>query len=277
MFLADYHLHTYISHDGRETLADMAAAAKKAGMSEICVTDHCDMADWNDFRPTRGDSGVPAAVVAQRDGLLRTGDPGITVKAGIELGEGHLYPELARELSAAPGLDFIIGSLHMLRDEGDFYVIHYLSQEHCDSLVDKYFDQSLEVARLGCFDVFGHIGYFERYMTKQGFQARLDLSRWGDKITLLLKTLIDGGRGIEVNTSGIKDGLGCFPSEEIVGLYRQMGGEIVTVGSDAHCVGDAGRDVKAGYELLRRAGFEYVTVFSGRKPEFIKIREDAEI
>jgi histidinol-phosphatase (PHP family) len=274
LFLADYHLHTYISHDGHETMEDMTQAAKRAGMSEICFTDHCDMADWHTFSRTDGDRDVPRQVIEDRDRLVREAEPGIEVRCGIELGEAHLYPELAAELSKTPGLDFIIGSLHMLREEGDFYVIDYTSQEQCDRLIDEYFDQCAELAKLDFFDVFGHIGYFRRYMSRAGFDARLDLSRWGDKITLLLKTLIANGRGIEVNTSGIREGLGTFPAEPIVSLYRRLGGEIVTVGSDAHYAENAGQDVIEGYRLLSRLGFQYVTVFRNRRPEFIKIQED---
>jgi histidinol-phosphatase (PHP family) len=271
MYLADYHLHTYISHDGHETMAAMAAAEKRAGISEICFTDHCDAADWHTFKPTRCDSGVPGAVIADRDRLLREGDPGIAVRCGIELGEGQLYPEFAEELAASPGLDFVIGSLHMLRDDGDFYVIHYESEEHCAELMDRYLDQCIELANLNFFDVFGHIGYFRRYMSAQGFDGQLDLSRFGDKITLLLRTIIQNGRGIELNTSGMRDGLGFFPNDEIMRLYRALGGETVTVGSDAHFAQNAGEGVAAGYEYLKSLGFGYAAVFRRRKPEYIKL------
>lgn len=271
MFYADYHTHTRISKDGCETMRDMAQAARNAGMSEICFTDHCDAASWEDHSPTDGDEHVVPDILADYAELMEKAPPEIAIRRGIELGEAHIYPQKAREYAAAPGLDFIIGSLHMLREDGDFYVIDYRSEEHCRALIDRYMDQCLEVARLKCFDVFGHIGYFRRYMTKAGFDTRLDLSRWGDKMVALLKTIIENGRGIELNTSGVRDGLGFFPQDDILRLYKQLGGEIITVGSDAHFAANAGQDVIAGYEHLRDMGFGYVTVFKQRKPEFIKI------
>lgn len=270
-FYADYHLHTYISHDGHETMAAMAAAARRAGMAEICVTDHCDVAGWQDYRPTDADSHVPFDVIADRETLMREDPPGIEVRRGIELGEAHLWPEKALEFAAAPGLDFVIGSLHMLREDGDFYAIQYRSEAHCETLIDRYMEQCLEIAELNFFDVFGHIGYFRRYMSKYGFNTRLDLSRWGDKIGTLLRTIIRNGKGIELNTSGVRDGLGFFPDEPILRLYKSLGGEIITVGSDAHFSENAGQDVAAGYALLQTIGFKYVTVFRERKPEFIRI------
>ena len=249
----------------------MAAAARAAGMAEICFTDHCDVAGWQDFLPTDADRHVPRDVIAACDALERETPPGIPVRRGIELGEAHLNPPRALEFAAVPGLDFVIGSLHMLRGAGDFFVIRYESEAHCRALVDAYLDQCLEVAKLNFFDVFGHIGYFRRYMSRQGFGTRLDLSRWGDKIEALLTVLIQNGKGIELNTSGVRDGLDFFPDAPILRLYRALGGEIVTVGSDAHFAENAGQNVADGYALLRTLGFQYVSVFRERKPAFIKL------
>ena len=116
-----------------------------------------------------------------------------------------------------------------------------------------------------------HIGYGRRYMWKKGLDAEMSLALFGDKIRLLLRRLIDKGRGIEINCSGIRDGCGPFPQPEILRLYREMGGEIITVGSDAHRPADAAKCVREGYEVLRSCGFDYVTTFQKHTPEFIKI------
>lgn len=271
MFLADYHTHTCISQDGHETMPDMALAAAKAGMNEMCVTDHCDMVDWREGKRTDAGRRVIDSVIADWKAMMETVPPPIPVRRGIELGEAQLFPEQAAEFAAAPGLDFVIGSLHILRDDGDFYAIKYRSNEHCYQLFDKYLDQSLEIAKLGFFDVMGHIGYGSRYMIHAGCDAKLDLWRYRDKIELLLKTVIQNGRGIELNTSGIRDGVGFFPNEPILRLYKELGGEIITVGSDAHFTQNVGENIIDGCELLKELGFGYVTTFKNRKPEFVKI------
>lgn len=271
MYLADYHTHSYISVDGHETMEDMARAARDAGMSEICFTDHCDTVEWSDYSFSDRGLKVIAGVNKDYAALMERPPEGIVIKKGLEMGDAHLRPQRALEMAAAPGFDFIIGSVHILRDEGDFYVMNYQSMEQCYELMDKYLDQSMEIAKMDFFDVMGHIGYCYRYMAKSGFFPRLDLSRYGDKIRALLKLLIENGRGIELNTSGIRNGVGAYPDDNILRLYKDLGGEIITVGSDAHFVADAGADVADGYEKLKSLGFDRVTLFSGRKPEFIKI------
>jgi histidinol-phosphatase (PHP family) len=125
----------------------------------------------------------------------------------------------------------------------------------------------------------GHIGYCLRYMKKLGYNAELTLERNGDRIDTLLRTLIYNGRGLELNCADLIHGgrdnalLLTFPSVPILRRYRELGGEIVTVGSDAHTTRAAGVGVAEGYELLRENGFRYVTAFRRHKPEFIKIKE----
>jgi len=271
MFLADYHTHTLRSVDGSETLYDMALSAKNAGMSELCITDHCDMVEWKEYKVTDDGLNVIKNVIADNESEKDKLCSLLTVKKGIELGEAHLCPEQALEFSKYEGLDFIIGSLHVLREEGDFFQIKFTSEDQCYELFDKYMDQSLEIADLNCFDVMGHIGYCSRPMSKYGFQAKLDLWRYHDKIYTLLKKLIENGKGVEINTSGLRCGVGFFPNEDILKLYKELGGEIITVGSDAHFTENVGQNIKDAYELLSGLGFKYVSIFSERKPEFIKL------
>jgi histidinol-phosphatase (PHP family) len=105
----------------------------------------------------------------------------------------------------------------------------------------------------------------------QGVDVALTLAQYGDRVEHLLKTLIHNGRGIEINCSGIRDGCGPFPSEEILRLYRSLGGEIITIGSDAHRPEDAAKCVDVGQEILKACGFRYITTFTKHKPEFISI------
>ena len=114
-----------------------------------------------------------------------------------------------------------------------------------------------------------HLGYGRRYMMRDGVDAAMTLERFGEKIERVLRIVIDKGRGLELNCSGIRDGCGPFPSEEILRLYRSMGGEIVTLGSDAHSPGNAGKGLAGGCAVLKRCGFDRVAVYRKRKIEWI--------
>ena len=270
-FLTDLHCHTNISLDGADSMLAMARAERAAGMDVVCFTDHCDTVDWNTlafYPPCRT---VAERVRAAYEQCRNELPEGLEVRLGMELGETIFHPELAAELAAAPGLDFILGSLHITPEQGDFHNIDYVSAEQCRALCRLYLDKLQQIAEGGCFDVMAHIGYLRRYMWQHGFDEGLTLADNGGEIERLLRTLIEKGKGVELNCSGIRDGCGPFPSAEILRLYRSLGGEIVTVVSDAHRTADAARCVDQGFELLRELGFRYVAVYRRHEPQFYRI------
>ena len=166
---------------------------------------------------------------------------------------------------------------HNLKDEQDFYYIQYESYEQCFELYDRYLDELIELAGINCFAAMAHIGYCLRYMHKRGFDAQVTMERNGDKVDLLLRTLIENGKGIELNVADLVPGgredplLMTFPSVDILRRYRELGGDIITVGSDAHNTKAAGIGIKEGYELLRDCGFKYTAIYRRHKPEFKRI------
>jgi histidinol-phosphatase (PHP family) len=200
---------------------------------------------------------------------------GLEARLGIEIGAGNHNPEKAREMSSFPDLDLVLGSIHNLRDTEDFYYIKYESETHCRELMDLYADELIDLAGMDFYDIIAHIGYTRRYMLRDGFDIHFDLEHYGDKIRELFGILIQNGRGIEINCSGVRSEsvLSPTPSMEILKLYRQMGGELITVGSDSHNVRSAGVNIPWGYEQLRQAGFKYVAVYRKRSPEMIKIED----
>lgn len=271
MVYTDFHVHSDVSHDSSATMWEMARAEAAAGVGLMCFTNHCDLVRWQDEAPNPGcrvTAGESAAKLLEARNSHRLP---IEVRLGLELGEGHRDPGLAAELSADPALDFVLGSLHMIRGCGDLYFQHYTSQAQCDRLFDLYLDELQQIAVLDFYDVLAHLGYGRRYMRRDGMDAAMTLARFGEKIERLLRTVIDNGKGLEINCSGIRDGCGPFPSEEILRLYRSLGGELVTVGSDAHRPEDAAKGIRAGFDVLQSCGFHYVTVFRQRAPEWIKL------
>ena len=271
MFLTDYHVHTDISEDSQASMAEMIEAEAAAGVRVLCITNHCDPFHWQDDTPKPSCRHIAGESAAQLSALRARGALPIEVRLGLELAEGHRDPSLTAELAADPSLDFVLGSLHLLPGYGDLYVQHYTSLAQCDMLFDLYLDELQQIAAMDFYDVLAHLGYGRRYMCRAGVDAAMTLARFGGKVERLLRTVVEKGKGLELNCSGIRDGCGPFPSEEILRLYRALGGEIVTVGSDAHRPEHAAKGVAEGYEVLRRCGFDYVTVFRQRKPEWIKL------
>lgn len=270
-FLTDYHCHTNISIDSSAPYYDMVMAEYNAGVRHLCITDHCDTVDWRtlEFFPRCREVARMEleAYEANRNRLPED----LELRMGMELAELIFHPELAEELSGYPWLDFVLGSYHITKEYGDYHEMDYHDPAFCESLWDIYLRDIQRVADMDYFDVLAHIGYVRRYAMNQGMDTGLSLAKHGDRIEHLLKTIVQNGKGIEINCSGLRDGCGPFPSEEILRLYRSLGGEIITIGSDAHRPQDAGKCLAQGQEILKACGFDYIAVFTKRKPAFIPI------
>ena len=272
MFLADYHIHSSASIDAVDSMTDMARAAAARGIESLCFTDHVDLEDdpTGIYNPDYW-SRWPE-VLRQYDEARRA-LPQADIRLGMELGAAHHVQEEAAKCAAHGELDFIIGSIHNLRNTKDFYFLEYTSREQCLALARKYMAEHIELARADYFDVVAHVGYTRRYMFKAGFDLRVDTELFGDELREVFKILIERGRGIEVNCSDFRrPGIaGPVPSLDVLRLYREMGGEIITTGSDAHRVEDAGGNIADGVEALLAAGFKYITLFEKRKPVFRRL------
>lgn len=271
---SDQHIHCSCSFDSHASLEDMVHAAHSGGISMLCFTDHMDMGD--------GLTGAPFAHPAERQ-LSRFAErraareqalsEGIEVRLGMELGEPLDNVGDALLAASSDGLDLVIASLHHLPDTPDFYFLKYESEAHCEALNRRYLAELIRMADFPDFDILGHIGYTTRYMQKQGFSERITADKYGDELETLLRRLIDRGRGIECNGSGYRDGgTFPFPDADILKLYRSLGGEIVTVGSDSHDTASASAGYcQRAYALLRACGFRAVCEFRNRQPVFVDI------
>ena len=271
MFLIDQHIHSACSPDSETPMRDMAVAAREHGISAVCFTDHLDMDDY--VTGTLSEKWRTSWPDIRETGLALMADPpeGIEIHVGMELGEANHDPERARAYTEAPELDFVIGSLHNLKDTTDFYYIDYQSEEECRNLNALYLAELRQLAELDFFDVVGHIGYTTRYMRRKGFYTSITAGEHREVLTEIFRLLIRKGQGIEVNCSGIRAGGESFPNASVLGLYRELGGEIITVGSDAHNTADAGIGIREGYELLQSLGYRYVAQFKKRKPIFLPL------
>lgn len=273
MLLTDSHLHSICSEDGYVTMLEMANASNKKGVTTLCFTDHCDMDNCATGEPNPDSFLFYGKMVKMYEEALKKAPAGMTIRLGIELGEINHNPQRAAKVASSPELDFVLGSLHNLRGKPDFYDTEYKNKEHCLSLIDEYMDELVEYSSLICYDVMAHIGYPVRYTRRKGYNTDISLKTYEEKIRLILKNLISNGKGIEINCSGFTNPYigGPIPTIDILKLYKELGGEIITVGSDAHKPEQAGQGLREGFQILSELNFKYVTVFEKRKPLYLKI------
>ncbi|MGI6002449.1 MAG: histidinol-phosphatase HisJ family protein [Lachnospiraceae bacterium] len=278
MYRADYHTHSRYSFDGSEELETMCQAAVAAGLDEIAITDHMDIFTGLEYghminfdEPGGRDYYMDVEGLYRNLAQIREKYRGrLKVVIGTELGQPQVNPEQARLFLAKYRPDFVIGSIHNMENDLDVYYYDF-TQIDVPSMYDHYLDWLLELARTGDFDVMGHLTYPLRYYYEREHRT-LDLHPYEEKFRDLFRILIQNGRGIELNVSGLyKPMKDTMPTFEVLRLYRACGGEIITIGSDAHKAQYIGAFQKEGQAMLREAGFRDITVFEARKPEFIRM------
>lgn len=265
--LWDVHMHSQFSCDSKTPQDDMVAAAMQMGLGGICFTDHLDI-DYPDGPETflLDLPNYRASVAA----LQKKYDGRFPVLFGVELGlQPHLAALHAEILSQYP-FDFVIGSSHVVHGLDPYYPTFWESRNEREAF-REYFESILEnIEAFGGFDVYGHLDYVVRYGPTAN--EHYDWTEYADVIDGILKALIARGKGIELNTGGFKYGLGHpNPTEGILRRYRELGGEIITIGADAHQPEHIAFDFAKVPDILKAAGFRYFTVFRQRKAEFVKL------
>ena len=266
LFIADYHLHSQFSFDSEEKIENICEKAIKEGLCEIAVTDHADI-----YTNRKYDDDID--IKAQQRALLAAKKKyagKLSVICGIEFGQPQMNENEAKRFYEENEFDLIIGSIHNLKNDSDIYYYDF-DKLDCDKVYEEYLTELTVLAEKFDFDVMGHITYPLRYMYMYN-KKTVDITKYTDEIKRLFGLLIEKGRGIEINTSGLRQKIGkTFPDIQTVELYKKCGGEIITVGSDAHEAKDVGSGIKDGYEMLRRCGFKYVTSYEKRKAKFNRI------
>ena len=263
---ADVHMHCGFSNDSETRPEDMVESAIAKGLSVICFTDHYDKdnLDWGDEAIFDVESYFQKMIELQEEYRDQ-----IDIRIGAEIGMQPYLAEYYQEFMAQHPFDFVIGSVHSVLEHDvalDFF------QKHSDPEGYKiYFEEMLQdVQKIKSYDVLGHLDYIVRY-SNQGSKG-FDLNDYMDIIEEILKQVIAHGKGIEMNMSGLKYGLGApHPQPEIIKRYRELGGEIITVGADGHIPEHIAYDYHLADDILKSCGFKYYTEFKGRKPVFVKI------
>lgn len=270
MFKADYHVHSSLSIDA-DPKASIEAVLKTAvdrGMDELALCDHYDVnwviAEQNpdiDFRESL------KRINAAKENLRLAGK---NIKTefllGIELGQPNQCPEKANEVLAKNDFDFILCALHNARDEEDFYFIDYKNTNILNliRIFEKYTNELCELAEWGNFHALAHITYPVRYCLLNNIH--IPVLKYTDLYKKLFSIMIHRGIALEVNTSGLRKKINQpSPPYELLKLYKETGGELITVGSDAHNTSDIFSGIPHIYERLLALGFKYISTVKGKK------------
>ena len=269
--LWDCHMHSLFSADSGTPIEAMIEKAFALGLSGICFTEHLDP----DYPPTPDNLSFSLDLPAYRSKLfaLRKAWMGkIDLRFGIELG---LQPHLGTyftQLLSENDFDFVIGSSHIVHGQDPYYPDFFAGRAQTDCY-REYFDSILEnLAAFDACDTYGHLDYVVRYgpTRNQGFLYR----DYCDVIEQILRTLISKNIALELNTGGYHYGLGePNPCTDILKRYRELGGELITIGADAHTPDKIAFAFDRAAQVLCSCGFRYYTVSRHRRPEFFPIKE----
>lgn len=270
--ICDCHCHSEWSFDGCESTDDMCRQAIENGIDVIAITDHCEANGWNN--PEESEFGNFAELIPQSVAHIKESQNKyagkIKLLRGLELGQAMQDLNAAEKALALDDFDFVLASVHNVRNMRDFYWLDY-EKLSVDELLKIYFNEILEVAKWNRFDSLAHLTYPLRYISGES-GITVDMSRYFGITDEIFKTLIGNGKALEVNTSGLRQKLGkTMPNKELLERYRELGGKYITVGSDAHRREDIGSGISEALKLLRETGFTKYHYFEKHKPAEVNI------
>ena len=266
MIRCDAHMHTRFSEDSDASVHSMLDAAIERGMEAVCITDHLD----KDFPQT---PDFPAGAFLFDLGnyfqrltqLKEEYQKKLEVRIGVEIGLQPHLGEYYRELTEKYPFDFVIFSCHQVENK------EYWRQEPQEGKTQleynrRYYQEILDVVKVyKDYSILGHLDVIKRY-DKQG---EIEFEKIQDLIEQIFEVVIADGKGIELNTSSRAYKLkSLMPSKEILKLYHDMGGKIITIGSDAHNADRIGDCVMESQKILKDIGFDGIYTFEKMKPEF---------
>lgn len=261
MFLMDYHIHSEFSGDCSTPLRAQLTAARAAGLSEVCFTDHVDF----------DGVGLPPADLMARDAAIeavRSEFPEITIRRGAEVGlKDEAAAAQAQAYCRARDLDFIIASVHMVDGVDTYYPEYFAGRSQAENYA-RYLECAARVLpTVSYFSVLGHYDFCAKYAPYAN--RELAYGHAPEALDSLFRQLAQSGKGMEINTSAWKDAPAW--GLDVLCRYRELGGEFVTVGSDAHQPGRVGRRIREALDLARTAGIPYAATFVAMNPIFHRL------
>ncbi len=273
MFLSDLHMHTWLSIDGSESVGALCEAALRQGLGAIALTDH-----WDGFPPGVRDAGFAPHFMDSRDFWALHGEKllpkieeareryagRLRILYGVDLGQPQLDPVQTRAFLDAHRFDFVLASEHLNGDSKDYYTLDY-TQVDIDALMRECFELELAVVRSGTADAIAHIDQPVRLMRGMAFD--IGLTAYREQIAELLREM--AARALHSRSTRTACATGTAASRRRSGcspLFRDLGGELVTTGSDAHRASDVGAGIREAKALAEACGLRVVSYFSQHEP-----------
>ena len=268
---ADMHTHSQFSHDSICVIEEMCLFQMQRGTKIFAVTDHCDIASfcqYDVFAPIKEALEEVVALKKRYDGRC-------LILSGVEIGEGFWFPEQCKKIHDLALYDVIIGSVHCVKCKDlemaysriDFSL---LDREKIYKYLDCYFRDMITMLQTEDFDILAHLTCPLRYIEgKYGIQ--LDLKRFEEKISTILKTVVERKIALEINTSSYDTLHDFMPGREIIEKYYRMGGRLVTLGSDAHIAEHASYKFENVVQALKEVGFENICYYQNRNRKEISL------
>jgi histidinol-phosphatase (PHP family) len=264
MIPLDYHLHTHFSADSNASMQDMCEAAVRNGVPEIGFAEHYDLhpdekpRDWLDLE--RWGEELERCRHQYADRLV--------IRAGIEIGEPHLFSADVRRMMGRFPFDYALGSLHWVGRDSIFSAQYF--RQPADKAYGRYFVELERMTRDGEFDILGHLDVPVR--TAFDIYGGYDPRDYEDLVRPILKNCIRQGIALEVNSGTLRRSAGVLtPGQSILEWYAEMGGKHLTLGSDAHTPGHVAAGLNTALSAAKAAGLCHLTRLENRKSRLIEI------
>ena len=296
MIQYDFHIHTSFSSDSKTPPEAQIERAIELGMKGICITDHMDYEFPDAERSGMDFEFDPEEYLKKMDELRNAYADRIELNMGVEIGLRNeeecraSVKEKYDKLLAGYPFDFVIGSTHCLEFTDPYYESPYWDDKDMNTGIRTYFEAVRDnILYFPDFDSLGHLDYLIRYVPESRDPSRAgkhdqnstyrnvtvsdyDERDFMDIIDEILKSLIESGKALEVNSAGLKYGLGYpHPKAGVLKRYRELGGELITIGSDGHRPEHICYDFRKVYEILKELDFRYYAVYRERKAHMIKL------
>lgn len=268
----DMHIHSQHSHDSTCPISESAESALKKDISVIAITDHCDIQYYTE-------RDMPGCISGSVKETLETAEQfkgKLKILKGIEIGEGIWNEKYTKEILSSHNFDVIISSVHAVRYKNHtnpYSTIDFSSWsfEEIDRYMNTYFDDVLEMLEKIDCDIMAHLTCPLRYINGK-YNKNIDSRKYESKICRILQFIIDNSIALEINTSGIGTPYNNFmPDEWIIKKFRDMGGRLITLGSDAHISANLGNGFDEAIKLLKKYGFTGYYYYENRKSTECKI------
>ncbi len=264
----DYHMHSRVSFDTESSAEDMVRAAEKAGLKEICFTDHYE------FNDVKKDDYHLFTIDEYKNAYRLLCSDSVKIRYGFEIGLTPWNQKDLSDLLSSYDFDFVIGSVHYAGGHDPYYEDFWRGLSNADEAFEKYLNHMLTCVKAHSdFDVLGHMNYVCRYVCRSPHSLSNKYLRYEDYTDIcdeIFRVLVEKGKGIEINTSGYDDYNQFIPAPAFVKRFKELGGEILTVGSDAHLPSRVGERISDALEVAKDI-FGYVCTFEKRNPIFHKL------